>query len=153
MGLMTQPTSAYFHGVYGGFIETSDNIRKIIFRTSYIERPKFSFGNYIDQEYGTFAQIGTKLTSEKSHGLICLVGYGKMGGYIALDKNIVHEGSRLRTYSLPGPVMNLEYEYNWKNFGISIANMMFTGLGDKEQLDAKVAWPYNLFLLNLDLHW
>jgi len=149
IGLMTQPTSSYFHGVYGAFIDVSNETEKLILRASYVERPKFVSGGYIDQEYGFFGQVGTRFGKNKSSGLKCLVGYGRMKGYLAVDRKTNPEGNgSLKTYSLPGPSITLEYVYSWKNFETSISNVSFTGLGDKTQLDAKVAWPYSFSMIN-----
>jgi hypothetical protein len=153
-GVMTQPTSSYFLAAHSGFLDIATASESFMLRGTYIERPAFTSAGYIDQEYGYFGMLGTKVTPQKNHGLNCYVGYGTMRGYLAVDKEHFPESDEsLRTFRLPGPVVELEYSYSWRYVRIGIEQIAFTGLGDQLQTDARVAWPYNILLFNFGLIW
>ncbi len=154
IGLMSQPTSAYYHGAYSGYVDVTNQSELLALRGVYWERPKFSSGGYTDQEYGYFAMVGTKLTKQKSHGLGCYIGYGAIAGYLAAENGMFPDApSNLRTFRLPGPVIELEYAYQWQHFRVAIEQISFTGFGQRSQTDARVAWPYNLLMLNTGVLW
>jgi hypothetical protein len=153
-GVMVQPTSSYFLAAYSGFIDVATDSEGVMLRGTYVERPKFSSNGYIDQEYGYFGMVGTKLTKQANRGLNCYVGYGAMRGYLAVDKEYYPDSTApLRTFRLPGPVVELEYSYSWRHLRLGMEQIVFTGLGDQVQLDARVAWPYNILLINAGLIW
>jgi hypothetical protein len=149
-GLMQQPTSHYYHAVYGGFFEVGSDTEKFLGRAAYIERPEFRSVGFIDKDYGYFAMAGTKVTKTKNHGLFAFMGFGKMAGYIKADPTSA-EASDLqsRNYSMPGPTALLEYMWRFHGLTIAANHQTFVGYQDQTQLKAYVAWPYNLFQVNL----
>ena len=151
---MVQPTSSYYHAVYGATIDVASNNELFIFRGYYVERPKFEEGGYVDQEYGSFGAIGTKLNKSKLNNIYAFFGYGKMGGYLATIKNEGSTSSETnRTYEIPGPMFSLEYGLRLKNFFISLEHISFIGHVDDTQLNARVAWPYNFFMFKTSYLW
>jgi len=148
---MMQPSSSYFHAVYGGYIDVASNTQSLIGRGAWIERPKFSANGYIDQDYGGFISAGTKLTESKSHGLFAFFGFGRMGGFIR-SSNPGDEVSE-RSFSMQGPTASLEYALQWKNLTTSIGHSTFIGFGDRNQTEAYVAWPWNFGTLQIGFNW
>lgn len=151
-GVMQQPTSQYYLAVYGAYGEVAREDQRFIFRAMYIERPKFSYAGYVDQESGVFGVIGTKLTKAKNHGLSAFVGGGRVGGYVAEEDDDGGQGPAKLSFSLPGLVTVLEYSAQWRRLDVALGHQMFIGYADRTQLESLVAWPYTFFLLRLGLH-
>lgn len=152
-GLMQQPTSHYYHAVYGGYVESGTDSEKFLTRVAYIERPEFKAAGFIDKDYGYFALIGTKVTKTTSHGLYAYFGAGKMAGYIKQDPNassrVEYDDLKERDYAMPGPTALLEYMWRYKGLTAGVNHQTFIGYQDKSQLRSYVAWPYNFFQVNL----
>ncbi len=150
-GVMVQPTSSYYHFVYGGLLEASFFTRKLIVRASYIERPEFSHNGFSDQEFGTFGHIGSQLTKTKTHGLTAFLGYGQMIGYVKYEEESLPENKR--SFIVKGPSALLEYHVKLAQLDFSVAHQSFTGVASDEQLDAFVAWPYGFIFFNTSYYW
>lgn len=146
-GLMQQPASQYYHLVYGAVVGAANDSRKFQVRGAYIERPKFSANNYVDQDYGWFGSVGSQLVGNEKHGLRSFVGYGSMGGYI----KAVQDGETVerRSYRLYGAAFQLEYAARWRSIWIAASHETFIGMGDRNQTEAYVAWPFNFALVSL----
>lgn len=144
-GMMTQPASAYYYVVYGGYLDLKTDKEVFITRISYLERPKFSSNGFTDQDFSGFALLGTKINPKsKYHNLYTYIGYGQVTGYTYKKSD-----KTLRSSKTTGFDVEIEYLYKTKHFHIGASSILFTGLKDKEQTDAKVAWPYNFLLFKI----
>lgn len=152
-GVMTQPSSNYYHAVYGGYFDLGTDDRRFFSRVSYVERPKFTAAGYIDQDYAESFIIGTKVTKAKTHGLLAGIGGGLVGGYIKPDPDYPEANGEKRSYRLPGISTMIEYSLEWKHIDLGIGHQTFIGHADSEQLRAYVAWPYNFILIRLGAYW
>jgi len=151
-GVMTQPSSNYYHAVYGGYFDLGSDDRWIFSRISYVERPKYSASGYIDQDYASSVVIGTKVTKAKTHGLLAGIGGGIVGGYIKPDPNYSDATGEKRSYKLPGLVTMIEYTLDWNHIDLGFGHQTFIGHAESEQLKAYVAWPYNFILIRIGAH-
>jgi len=144
-GLMMQPASQYHHAVYGLAMDISNEAQSLVGRVSYVERPKFIVNGFEDQDAGSFALIGTKVTKAKGHGLMAFIGGGQMRGYIKETS----DPASSRTYKLPGLCAAVEYAGSWRALSASIGHQTFIGVGTKDQREAYVAWPFNFLLATI----
>ncbi len=152
---MQQPTSHYYHAVYGVNADASTESQGLILRMQYLERPEFKYAGFADKEYGWFASVGTKVTGPKDRGLFAFFGGGRMTGYTRAEPatRLGDGTARKRAFALPGPLASLEYAVRWKSFDVALSHAAFVGFVDNEQTEAYVAWPYNVFALNLGVAW
>ena len=155
-GVLQQPTSHYYHACYGFGIEAANDKKSLITRLHYMERPEFSTQiasedgqpvRYVDKESGGFLTLGTRLSRTQKHGLFAYFGLGQMTGYIRSSDGIK------RGFSLPGPTASIEYQKQFGNMFVTIGHQTFAGYVDRTQLYAFVAWPYNIFNLNIGYRW
>ena len=153
-GLMQQPTSQYYHAVYGGYVEIASASQRLIGRGQYVERPEFSNVGYVDKDYGAFAQVGAKLTAAKTHGLLAFVGYGRMSGYIRAESATrAQTDVSERHYAIPGPIAAVEYAVRLGRIDLAVNHQTFVGFADRTQTDAYVAWPFNFFQVSAGVLW
>lgn len=149
-GLMQQPTSQYYHTIYGGFGELASNTGKLALRYSYIERPRFYSAGFSEQEFGNFLTVGTYVwaSTSKVFTLNAHIGGGRMQGYITAEKDKDGATSDLpmRKYHLNGLTAIGEGELKWKLFNIALSHQTFVGFDDNDQLSSYVAWPYNYYM-------
>lgn len=148
-GLMTQPTSNYFHAVYGASAEVARNDGRLAARVGYLERPQFTSAGFTDQEFFGYAQVGTKLTRSKAHGLWAFMGPGQTTGYVRAEPDDIWNGAvpPTRHHRVPGLTLAMEYSYQWAAFEGAITHQILVGHTSDEQLRAYVAWPYHFLLL------
>ena len=154
-GVMTQPASNYYHLVYGGYGEAATEDDWLIIRAHYLERPEFAQAGYVDQDYGWFIHLGTKVTATQNHGLYAYFGGGRMSGWLQEDAADSPEGpgTQRRFYSLPGASAAIEYGVRALGVEASISHQSFVGYVDQAQLQARVGWPFNFFQLDLGYRW
>lgn len=154
-GLMQQPTSHYYHAVYGVSLDVATESQKGIIRAHYIERPEFRSLGFADKDYGWFGQIGTKVLGPADHGLFAFFGAGRMEGYVrVIDRERIDSDVVARKYALPGPTASVEYV--WRLGGVvdlAVNHQTFVGYVSKEEVEAYVAWPYNFFMLEAGYKW
>lgn len=151
---MQQPTSHYYHAVYGGSVEGGTDSQSFLFRGSYVERPEFRAAGFRDKDYGWFGAAGTKVTKSKDHGLYAFFGLGRMAGYVKADTDTDTEGAvKDRVFGVSGPTASLEYLYRWKMLDLAVNHQTFIGYVDDTQLKAFVAWPYNFFQVSAGFVW
>jgi len=149
-GVLQQPSSHYYHAIYGGQGGFNLDSEALHVRFGYFERPEFKAVGYIDKDYGYHALIGTKVTKTKDHGLRAFVGFGRVEGYVRVDKTqIATSGASERTYAINGPIAAIEYAWRWKHLEGAVGHQSFTGYAGKDQTEARVAWPYNIFQMSL----
>lgn len=151
-GVMTQPTSNYYHFVYGGIAEAGLESQALMFRAGYLERPAFKAAGFIDQEFCGFAMIGTKVFARGGDGVVSFIGWGEMTGTIERDVDAGVPSDK-RRYKLPGPTLSLAYRWRLKNLSASIGHQTLIGFADKAQTEARVAWPFNFLLLDVGWMW
>ncbi len=149
-GLMQQPTSQYYHLVYGATLETATDLEGILGRLTYIERPQFTAMGFADQETFAMASIGTKLTKDKNHGLYAFVGGGQASGYIKPSSDATHYTEQ-RDFQMRSATFSIEYGWQWRHLFASASHMTMIGIVDKAQSDIRVAWPYQFFLINIGM--
>lgn len=146
---MQQPTSFYYLASYGAYLQASSDNERFLLRAIYIERPEFKANGYTDQDYGSFALLGSKLKNWKWHGVYAFFGYGNMSGFIKTNSDHESSEQKERTYSIDGLSACLEYRMRLGGFDIGIDHQTFVGSTNQEQLNARVAWPYNFLKLNI----
>ncbi len=153
-GLMQQPTSHYYHLIYGGQVTVATQTENVFWRGSYLERPAFKTVGYKDKDYGWFALVGTKLTKTKDYGVFASIGAGQVAGYIKSDKAAAGiTRNERRSYRLRGPTVALDYEVRFGPVQWSIGHQTFVGFVDRSEVEAYVAWPYNFFQTTLGVVW
>lgn len=146
-GIMQQPTSHYYHFVYGAQISAASQAEGFQWRASYIERPAFKDLGYEDKDFGWFTMVGTKLTkSSKTSGVYALGGGGRVSGYIK-------DSTQKHGFALVGPTVALEYVYRLGPVQWTIGHQTFVGFVDKDEVEAYVAWPYTFFNTTLGFAW
>ncbi len=149
-GVLQQPSSHYYHAIYGGQLGFNIDSEKLHVRAGYFERPEFRSVGYIDKDFGYHLLVGTRVTKAKDHGVRAFLGYGRIEGYIKVDKTkLVATGVDERRYGINGPIAAVEYALRWNHLEIAAGHQSFTGYAGKEQSEARVAWPYNLFTISM----
>lgn len=153
-GVMQQPTSHYYLGMYGVTADLGTDSQKLMARISYLERPKFKSAGFVDQDFGWFGLVGTKVTKEKDRGLYAFFGFGRMGGTVKLvPSGAPPPAKTTSSYLINGPTAALEYAVHFGHFYVALGHQTFIGYVDQDQLNAFVAWPYNFFQLNAGVTW
>ena len=153
-GLMQQPTSHYYHVIYGGQVSLATASEHVVWNTSYFQRPTFKNLGYADKDYGWFTTIGTKLTKSKDSGVFAAIGGGSVGGWVKTDKNASGIAkSETRSFRLIGPTVTLDYEYRLGPVQWSVGHQTFVGFVDRSEVMAYVAWPYNFFTTTMGVTW
>ena len=142
-GLMQQPTSNYFHGIYGLDIGLASNNRSIIGKVGYLERPTFDNAGYEDKESHGFFWLGSGHQISSSQKVLVGLGYGSVMGSLTDD-----EGNT-REFSSEGPLAYIEWNLWYGNFEVGLAHSIMTGIGDSFQTEAYVTWPYSFVLLRM----
>lgn len=146
-GLMTQPTSSYYHVVYGGYGEVAREDGDFLFRGGYLERPEFTAAGFKDQEFFGFGLFGTRVFDRKAHGLNAFFGGGQTTGFLR-DEAGGHES---RHYRVPALGFAAEYFARWRALDVALQHQLLIGHVSDQQLRAYVAWPYSFLLLRLGI--
>lgn len=146
-GVMVQPTSSYYHLVYGGYGEVGRDDGALLVRGGYLERPKFSSAGFEDQEFFGFGLIGSRVFHKKKHGLQIFAGGGQTTAFL----RDVAGNLESRRYRVPGLVLLAEYYGRWKAIDVAVQHQAFVGHVSDRQLRAYVAWPYGFFLLRMGI--
>jgi hypothetical protein len=153
-GLMVQPTSAYYLAAQSGYLDLASDGETFICRGAYFERPQFASDGFVDQEYGYYGMLGTKVTRTLAHGLFGYIGYGVVKGYISeVGDGATSSEKNIRRYTLPGPVIEIEYAVKFKALRVGFEQITLIGFGDQIQTEARVGWPYNLLLATIGFSW
>lgn len=141
---MQQPTSHYYHLIYGASAQGGTTAEGLLVRGTYWQRPAFNAAGYRDQDYGWWGLVGTKVTKEKDRGLYAYCGFGRIGGYVS--DLAQHQTS---TYLVNGPVFDVEYELHYGRLSLAAGHQQFIGYVSQYQVDAYVAWPFSFFTVNV----
>lgn len=148
-GLMQQPASHYYHGIYGLNIQ-SNIIEKMYVRIGYFERPEFESQTYTDKDYGFYGLFGIDVTRTKIQGLRAFSGIGRNKGYIV---QIVEGDREERFYTLKGLSFVMEYFLEVGQLDMGMSHMLFIGSNNNEHLKALVAWPFSFFTMSIGYKW
>ena len=152
-GVMVQPTSNYYHMVYGAYVGMQTESEKLGWQAGYLERPLFKDEGFADKEWSYYAVLGSKLveTSSKTFGVWGGVGWSRVSGYIKPLANAAEEAAALpeRDFLIDGPAADLELYLRWHAVRLSLAHQTFVGFASAMQTSAYVAWPYNFLMLKL----
>ena len=145
-GLMQQPSSQYYHYVYGGQLDFARKNDVAMLRLQYLERPAFRNAGYIDQDFSAAAMFGKSVLNVGNIGINALVGWGYTWGYIKDDTDVA---PRREGYRLTGVATSLEAKWGTTNIDFRLAHQMMVCQNSKTQAEAYVAWPFSWFLLSL----
>ena len=143
-GVMEQPTSHYYHLIFGASVQGGTTSEGFLVKGTYWQRPTFEAAGYADQDEGWWGMVGTKVTKEKDRGLYAYAGFGRVGGWV----KDLSQGSK-STYLVNGPVFDVEYALHFGHFSMAVGHQQFIGYVSKFQVDAYVAWPYSFYTINL----
>jgi hypothetical protein len=144
-GLMQQPTSNYYLACYGLAVDLQAS--SFIARVSYTERPEFSRNGFAEKDSLGLVMAGMSAKKILKGDLKVFFGAGSASGYVAgLDDQ--NKKNEQRTYQLPGPAAAVEYSISLGKVSFAINHTTFVGYGGKDQTQAFVAWPYNLYFLS-----
>jgi hypothetical protein len=152
-GVMQQPTSSYYHLIYGAQADFGSSDGAILLRGSYFERPAFKRVGYVDQDYGWSALLGSKLASTKSHGFFAFFGAGRVAGYIKPVTPVEDGSSQSRSFNMPGLTASMEYKWLGDRLFLGAGHQTIICFGDSAQTEAFVAWPFSLFTLSVGAGW
>lgn len=152
-GVMQQPTSSYYHVIYGAQVDLSSKSDGLILRGSYFERPAFKSVGYTDKDYGWSGLLGSKLAGQKNHVFLAFFGGARVFGYVKAVSPSEEGVSRDRSFHLPGITAAMEYRWQGERFFLGAGHQAIIGIGDSAQTDAFVAWPFSLFTLSFGGGW
>ena len=152
-GVMQQPTSSYYHLIYGAQADIGTDDGGILVRGSYFERPVFRSVGYLDKDYSWSGLVGSKLASAKRHGFFAFFGGGRVAGYIKPADASEDGASRDRSFNMPGFTAAMEYKWLGDRMFLGAGHQAIICFGDSAQTEAYVAWPFSLFTLSLGAAW
>jgi len=144
-GLMQQPTSSYYHAVYGGALEAGNQKESFLIRLGYLERPRFELNGFRDQEFFSYVMVGTRVLQRKSHNLLAHVGVGRAQGVLAETA----EGGEDRHFGMTTLAVSMEYALRLGGFEWGLGHQMLLGNKSAYQSRSQVVWPYSFFLMKL----
>jgi hypothetical protein len=145
-GLMQQPSSQYYHYVYGGQLDLARQNDVAILRLQYIERPAFRNAGYVDQDFSGAVLFGKSVLTTGNIGVNALVGGGYTWGYIKDDSDVA---PRREAYRLPGITTSLEAKWGTSSIDFRLAQQMMICQNSKTQAEAYVAWPFTWLLFSM----
>lgn len=152
-GVMQQPSSNYFHYIYGVYGEINNKNNGLSLRVGYLERPLFEAVGFVDQEFFRFVEIGSNLNVAKGHDIYVHMGGGEVNGFIKVDKHNSYQLIRGedRYFSLKGLALAMEYVFSFSMFEMALSQLSFVGYGNDAQFKAYVAWPYHFTFLRIGM--
>ncbi|MGE0171235.1 MAG: hypothetical protein AB7T49_00540 [Oligoflexales bacterium] len=151
-GVMLQPSSSYYHFVYGGFGQVGFFDSGFLVRGGYAERPEFRSAGFRDQDSVGYALIGTHLKQSKHQNLSAFCGGAKVRGYVKRIEE--SEGDvNSRSYEIGGVMTAVEYKVVLSHIDIGLSYHAFVGYTSEEELQSYVAWPYNFAFLQAGTSW
>jgi hypothetical protein len=151
-GLMQQPTSNYYHAVYGGYLQVSTDNESLLLKASHSERPEFNANGFSDKETFSMGFLGSHFSKEKDRGLYAFIGGGETYGYIKSEE-AEGEIQQIRAFKMNGPAFSMEYLFRIGPLDLAINHMLFVGYGGEVEFESNVAWPYNITQLQIGANW
>lgn len=143
-GLMQQPSSQYYHYVYGGQFDLARKEDAAFMRVQYLERPAFHHAGYVDQDFSGALMFGARVLKHGNLGISAVIGGGYAWGYLKED---AAENPQREAYRLPGVATGIEGRWSIKHVDVRISHQLMICQNDRAQLAAYVAWPFTWFLL------
>lgn len=146
-GVMQQPTSQYYHWIYGGILDVGPT-DDLSVRASYFERPAFRSAGYVDQEFLSFLQAGGSISRRSVFDIYGYVGAGRVWGYIKEDLPKENADTAKReTFSMPALALSMEAGISVGLLDLRLGHSMAVCLGANDQIKTKVAWPYSTYYM------
>ena len=152
-GVMQQPTSSYYHLMYGAQVDLGSDDGSLLLRGSYFERPVFNSVGYTDKDYGWSGLFGSKLASSKRHSFFAFFGGARVAGYVKPVSPPEDGVSRDRSFNMPGITAAMEYRWLGERLFFGAGHQSIICFGDTAQTEAFVAWPFSLFTLSFGGGW
>lgn len=147
-GLMQQPSSQYYHLIYGGQLDIAKVDDAAQLRLQYLERPPFRKAGYVDQDFLAGIYFGKSVIRGRFFGASAFIGGGYAWGYIKED---TENSPAKETYKLPGLGTALEARWTIKALDIRGSYQVLICQNSRSQLEAYVAWPFSWFLLTASM--
>lgn len=144
-GLMQQPSSQYYHYVYGGQLDIARKDDVAYMRLQYLERPAFESAGFIDQDFSAAVFFGKSVLKRGGFGVSALVGAGQNWGYL---KEAKVDNPRREAYRMPGIGTALEAKWSSARVDLRVSYQTMICQNDRELFDYYVAWPFSWFLLS-----
>ncbi|NDE16104.1 hypothetical protein EBZ80_14350 [bacterium] len=147
-GVMQQPSSQYFLMAYSAnaFLEFAP--AKAGISLTAFGRPRFSAGNFEDQDFGGLVELRKGVAARGSFSLGASIGGGQMRGYV---KSIEVDGAR-SDYRMDGVSATVDLRYATGKdgrFKAQLSHTMFSGLSTAFETKARVAWPWSFVMLGI----
>jgi|GEM_PF-1363546 len=147
-GVMQQPSSQYFLMAYSAnaFLEFAP--AKAAISLTAFGRPRFSAGNYEDQDFGGLVELRKGVAARGSFSLGASIGGGQMRGYV---KSKEVDGTR-SDYRMDGVSATVDLRYATgkdARFSAQLSHTMFSGLSTALETKARVAWPWSFVMLGI----
>jgi len=140
---MQQPTSNYYHAVYGAYLQFASTAESFLTKAIYIERPKFSANGFVDQDNFAMVLFGSHFSKKKNQGLYGYLGLGQTNGTIENNTEQTYSSNK-RSFVMKGAALSMSYRIPIATFNISLNHTQFVGYGNKLELESRVAWPYQI---------
>ena len=143
-GYMQQPTSSYYHEVFGGHLDIATENQSLFLRLGQVQRPTFHAAGFSDKETHHFALLGHRLLRHGPFSIDTGAGYGTVTGFLHASADSTLSK---REFSVHGGILNAEALLGFSVFEIGLSHQLFVGLGTKEQREVYVAWPYHFVFM------
>lgn len=150
-GLMQQPTSQYYHWIYGGMVDVGPT-PNLSLRGSYFERPAFHNAGFVDQEFLAFMQGGGSITQKSIFDIYGFIGGGRVWGYIKDEASV--DGltpMRRETFAMSALALTMEAGLSFAYMDLRLGHSQILCMGTSEQIKNKVAWPYSTYYVTATL--
>ncbi len=144
-GLMQQPSSQYYHYVYGGQVDIARKDDAAYMRLQYLERPAFRSAGYVDQDFSAALFFGKSVYKKGPLGIGALIGTGYNWGYL---KEIAGDAPSREAYRMPGIGTGIEGKWSTDRLDVRLSYQTMICQNDRSQIDYYVAWPFSWFLLS-----
>ena len=143
-GVMVQPSSQYFHYVYGSAVTISADQSDFVVRAQMWQRPEFTSSGFQDQDEGAQILLGHRFKNLGVFEFYMYLGGGLAQGYIQ-DLSSQTKSS----YKVYGTSSSASLGYHIGRFSITLEHLMFIGRRNQIEIDAKVLWPFSVTWINL----
>ena len=150
VGLFQQPTSQYYHVVYGGNISAENNSRTFGARYQFVERPRFESAGFADQESVHTLLLGGKVKDLWRRAEVsAFAGGGHVQGYLKPTSEQSKELYQRRGYLIRGLALELSLATHISKLRLAVSHQTIVGISSESELKSYVAWPYALYNLSI----
>ena len=147
-GVMTQPSSGYYHSVFGSSFGFFPQKSDFGLTSSFFYRPKVSSRGYTDYEYSQQILVHV-LAHRWTQSLSLWVAFGG-GEHIGVLKNSSGiEAFDMIHHRLKGVVSGLKLSYQFESVHVEIEHRVMTGVISEDELKMRVAWPFVYSFMSL----